>query len=123
MTDPYYRLAQRLDELPHGFPPDESGVEIKILQKIFSPEDAETALLLRAIPETAETIATSLESADARELGVEALLGTLPVPGEGQRKRIGAKLRSEAPAAEIVRLIGRALSSQGRRATTIELDP
>jgi Pyruvate/2-oxoacid:ferredoxin oxidoreductase delta subunit len=62
MTDDVYkRLAKRLDELPNGFPPADSGVELKILQKIFSPEDAETALLLKAFPENAETIAKRLE--------------------------------------------------------------
>jgi Fe-S-cluster-containing hydrogenase component 2 len=61
MTDNVYRrLAKRLDDLPNGFPPADDGVEIKILEKIFSPEDAETALLLKAIPEDAETIAGRL---------------------------------------------------------------
>ncbi len=60
MTEVYKRLAQRLDGLPNGFPATETGVELKILEKIFSPEDAETALLLKAFPENAETIAERL---------------------------------------------------------------
>ncbi len=60
MNDVYKRLAKRLDELPNGFPPTEDGVELKILKKIFSPGDAETALLLKPIPENAETIAERL---------------------------------------------------------------
>ncbi len=60
MTDVYKRLAKRLDELPNGFPPADDGVELKILEKIFSPDDAETALLLKALPETAEAIAGRL---------------------------------------------------------------
>ncbi len=60
MTDVYSRLAKRLDELPNGFPPTESGVELEILKKLFSPEDAETALRLKALPETADTIAERL---------------------------------------------------------------
>ena len=60
MTDVYERLAKRLDELPQGYPATESGVEIKILQKIFSPEDAEMALKLSPIPETAEAVAERL---------------------------------------------------------------
>jgi electron transport complex protein RnfB len=61
MTDDVYRrLARRLDELPNGFPPADDGVELEILQKIFSPDDAETALLLRAFPETPGDIAGRL---------------------------------------------------------------
>jgi len=61
MTDDVYRrLAQRLDNLPNGFPTTDDGVEIKILEKIFSPEDAETALLLKAYPQDAATIAERL---------------------------------------------------------------
>jgi len=55
--DIYRRLAKKLDSLPHGFPAAESGVELKILRKIFSTEDAETALKLKPIPEPAEKIA------------------------------------------------------------------
>jgi len=60
MTDVYERLAKKLDELPQGFPSTESGVEIKILKKIFSPEDAEMALKIRPVPEPAEAIAQRL---------------------------------------------------------------
>ena len=57
MSDVYKRLAKKLDEMPHGFPETESGVEIKILEKIFTQEDAENALKLRPYPETVEMIA------------------------------------------------------------------
>ena len=60
MTDVYNRLAERLDQLPHGYPATESGVELKILRKIFSPEDAEMALKLKYFPETAGAIAERL---------------------------------------------------------------
>ena len=60
MTDIYKQLAERLDQLPHGYPATETGVELKILQKIFSPEDAEMALKLKYFSETAETIADRL---------------------------------------------------------------
>jgi len=60
MSDVYDRLAKKLDELPQGYPPTDSGIEIKILEKIFSPEDAEMALNLKPIPETAKQIAERL---------------------------------------------------------------
>ena len=38
MTDDIYRkLAQRLDAIPNGFPATESGVELRLLAKIFTP--------------------------------------------------------------------------------------
>jgi Fe-S-cluster-containing hydrogenase component 2 len=56
MDNVFRRLAAKLDELPHGFPPTRGGVELRILEKIFSPEDAEMALRLLPLPETVEAI-------------------------------------------------------------------
>jgi Fe-S-cluster-containing hydrogenase component 2 len=55
-TDVYDRLAKVLDTLPNGFPATETGVEIRILKKIFSPEQAELFCNLRLSFETAEEI-------------------------------------------------------------------
>ena len=42
MNDQVYRkLAKVLDTLPNGFPATENGLEIKILKKIFTPEEAD----------------------------------------------------------------------------------
>ena len=60
MADIYKRLAKKLDGLPHGFPATKSGVELRILRKIFSAEDAEFALKLKPLPETADQIAHRL---------------------------------------------------------------
>ncbi len=60
MEDVYKKLARKLDELPNGYPETQSGVEIRILKKIFSPEDAEMALKINPFPETAEAIAQRL---------------------------------------------------------------
>ena len=57
MDEVYERLARKLDELPHGFPNTDNGVELRILAKIFSPEDATVALDLLPMPESAEAIA------------------------------------------------------------------
>jgi Pyruvate/2-oxoacid:ferredoxin oxidoreductase delta subunit len=53
----YHRLAKVLDTLPNGFPTTESGIEIKLLKKIFRPEDAELFCDLRLNWETAQQIA------------------------------------------------------------------
>lgn len=66
MDDVYRRLAARLDALPHGFPRTPGGVELRILQKIFSPEDAALAARLVPMPETVEELARRLHlQADA----------------------------------------------------------
>jgi electron transport complex protein RnfB len=56
-TDVYERLATHLDDLPGGFPRTESGVEMRILRRLFTPEDAELALHLTLIPEEPRVIA------------------------------------------------------------------
>lgn len=57
MTDDVYRnLAKTLDSLPNGFPATESGLEIKLLKRIFRPEDAELFCDLRLEFETAQQI-------------------------------------------------------------------
>jgi len=70
MADVYTRLAKKLDKLPQGFPATENGVELDILRKIFSPEDAETAVQLKVFPETVEKISGRLgkTASDAREI-------------------------------------------------------
>jgi electron transport complex protein RnfB len=60
MKDPYRLLAEKLNRMPNGFPETESGVEIRILKKIFSPEDARLALKLRMMPESPQAIAKRL---------------------------------------------------------------
>ena len=56
-TDIYQQLAHHLDHLPAGFPATESGVELRILRRLFTPTEAQTALLLSMIPETVADIA------------------------------------------------------------------
>ncbi len=54
----YKKLAQRLDAIPNGFPATESGVELKILEWMFTPEEAALAAEMRLKAESAEEIAT-----------------------------------------------------------------
>jgi len=58
MSDDVYRkLAEVLDTLPNGFPATKSGVEIKLLKKIFDPAEAELFCELKMKFETPEQIA------------------------------------------------------------------
>ena len=55
--DELYRALQRhLDRMPVPYPSTASGVEIRILKRLFTPDEARLALRLSAIPEPLETI-------------------------------------------------------------------
>ena len=54
--DLYRALQQHLDRMPVPYPATESGVELRILSRLFSPEDARLALCLSVIPESLATI-------------------------------------------------------------------
>ena len=57
MTDDVYgKLAERLDEIPNGFTPTESGIELKLLAKMYEPAEAELASVMRLTPELAAEI-------------------------------------------------------------------
>ena len=53
----YRKLATVLDTLPNGFPATDDQLEIRILQKIFEPDQAELLCDLRLAFESAEQIA------------------------------------------------------------------
>lgn len=68
--NPYIRLARRLDDLPNGFPPTDDGAELRLLAKLYTPEEAAVAAELRLTRETPEQIAGRLGApfADPDEL-------------------------------------------------------
>ncbi|MBM3189146.1 MAG: 4Fe-4S dicluster domain-containing protein [Chloroflexi bacterium] len=71
MTEEVYRaLARRLDATPNGFPASRSGVELRMLAKVFTPEEAALAAQTADVPETAEEIAgrAGLDTGRARQL-------------------------------------------------------
>jgi Pyruvate/2-oxoacid:ferredoxin oxidoreductase delta subunit len=53
----YQRLAKHLDDLPGGFPATESGVEQRIVRRLFTPEEAELAVHLELIEESPRVVA------------------------------------------------------------------
>jgi Fe-S-cluster-containing hydrogenase component 2 len=67
----YQALARRLDELPNGYPATETGVELRILERLFTVEEAELASKLRLTLETPDQIAVRLG------LAPRPLMGTL----------------------------------------------
>jgi electron transport complex protein RnfB len=59
-TMAFERLADALDRLPNGFPRTASGVELRILEKIFSPAEAELASQLAGSYEPVDELACRL---------------------------------------------------------------
>jgi len=53
----YRRLAEHLDTLPDGYPPSETGADLRLLERLFTPQEAELAVHLTLKRETVETIA------------------------------------------------------------------
>ncbi len=66
--DVYTRLREFMDTLPAGYPATPTGVEIKILKKLYSPEEAELTMKLKDAPEEVPVIADRI-GMDASELG------------------------------------------------------
>lgn len=56
----YYDLREQLDQYCVGFPATESGVEMKILEKLFTEEEARMFLNLSVMLETTEAVAQRL---------------------------------------------------------------
>ena len=70
----YDQLADALNKLPNGFPRTPSNVEILLLKKIFSPEEASLAIKLSGSLEpvdvVAERLGLSVEETRARLMGM-----------------------------------------------------
>jgi electron transport complex protein RnfB len=56
-TNPYKNLANRLDALPNGFPATKDGVELRLLEKLYSPQEAELTARLTTQFESVEEVA------------------------------------------------------------------
>ncbi|MBF0529536.1 MAG: 4Fe-4S binding protein, partial [Deltaproteobacteria bacterium] len=87
MKDSYQNLREHLDRLPGGYPATESGVEIRILKRLFNPEEAELAPKLTMNLETAEAIAarTGLNEQEVeqklKDMSRKGLIFSIETPG------------------------------------------
>ena len=79
--DVYRRLQQHLDQMPVGFPATESGVELRVLEHLFTPEEAEIALHLSAFPEPVEKIHARARKQDMGLEQLQAILEDLAARG------------------------------------------
>jgi hypothetical protein len=55
-NDIYRKLQRHIDNVPAAFPKSGPNIDIRLLKQLFTPEEAEIALELRALPEALERI-------------------------------------------------------------------
>jgi Fe-S-cluster-containing hydrogenase component 2 len=79
--DVYRKLQEHLDAMPVGFPATKSGVELSILRRLFTEEEAEAALLLSALPEPLARIHRRAPRGRWTAGELEALLDRLAAKG------------------------------------------
>lgn len=60
----YTKLREHLHKLPGGFPATKEGHEMRLLKKLFTPEEAEYAMALRPVAEDIATIARRLSMSE-----------------------------------------------------------
>jgi Fe-S-cluster-containing hydrogenase component 2 len=89
----YKKLARHLDRLPPGFPETENGVELRILKRLFTPDEAELAVHLTLLFEEADVIAKKAKkpAAETRrkleEMASKGLIYSLYVHNKAPRFR------------------------------------
>ena len=86
MDEIYHKVSKVLDTLPSGFPSTDNGIEINILKKIFTPEEADLFCDLKMTPETAEQIA---ERTGRPKEGLEEKLIEMWKRGEIAASKVG----------------------------------
>ncbi len=93
MTDIYEMLRARLDDLATGYPATESKVEIRLLKRLFTEEEAELYLQLSPFLEKPKDVAKRLNR-DVEELA--PILERMAQKGHLFRKRKGDRVRYSA---------------------------
>ena len=79
--DVYRRLQKHIDAMPVGFPAAASGVELRILEHLFTLEEAEIALSLGALPEPLDRIHRRVRKSGMSKEELEATLDRLVTKG------------------------------------------
>jgi Fe-S-cluster-containing hydrogenase component 2 len=87
----YRALQEHLDRMPVPFPATASGVELRILRRIYSPEDARLALCLSTIPENLGAIRRRVRT-PAERAGLAERLDRMAEQGLVQRVRMGRRV-------------------------------
>ncbi|MHA1915896.1 MAG: hypothetical protein ACW97V_16205, partial [Promethearchaeota archaeon] len=93
----YRELQESLDKLPVGFPATKSGVELKLLAYLFTPEEAKIVIHLKFTHESLASIYKRIEDPNISIEKVEELLESCVKKGSIQYKwENGEKLYANA---------------------------
>ena len=87
--DIYTKLREFFHSLPGGYPATDTGVEIKILEKLYTPEEADLTMKLKERPERVADIASRLgmnEAGLAEQLENMAQKGIIYRVREGEER-------------------------------------
>jgi electron transport complex protein RnfB len=89
----YRKLQRHLNTLPIGYPETKSGVELRLLKYVFSPEEAEIATKLRFIPDPIEAIYRRVKKKVKSISELENILYNIYQKGgiRIKRKKVGVK--------------------------------
>ena len=79
--DVYKQLARKLDSMPNRYPATESGVEIRLLEKIFTPQEASLAAVMDSRKEPASLIAGKANIPEGEAVHPAAPLQSKPATG------------------------------------------
>ncbi|HMF30428.1 MAG TPA: 4Fe-4S binding protein [Candidatus Lokiarchaeia archaeon] len=100
VADAFRRLQLHLNTMPVGYPATESGVEIRLLKRLFTPEEAEIAGVLSFAPESAKKVARRAKKLGLSEEEVSQRLDAMVAKGVihgGQNTDTGEMLYGAAP--------------------------
>ncbi len=90
-SEVYRSLQRHLDRLPIGLPSTQSGVEIRILKHLFTPEEAEVAMRLSMLPEPLSRIHKRMKKSGKSIEEIEQLLDRMVNKGIVSSKHRGGK--------------------------------
>lgn len=85
----YFKLRDYLDKLPAGYPGSEEKVEIRLLKKLFNPEEARIAVQMRFFPEPPFMIA---ERCDLEKAETVPMLASMNKKGLIRELKSGQRL-------------------------------
>lgn len=93
MDGAFKDLAKKLDDMPNGYPATESGVELRILAKLFTADEARLACSMQTEPLLPREISVraGLEEASVKSMA-KAMLGKGLIEVEKTASGIGFKL-------------------------------
>jgi ferredoxin len=95
-TNVYRTLQKHMDRLPVGFPATKSGVDQRILERLFTEAEAEIALGLDFTFRTAEQIHQSMQQRGISLKELEERLGSMVNKGSISSRRRGAQTQYAA---------------------------